>query len=104
MEKFENYLKESSDDREGSVDKDPGLSNNEEEVVQLQPVGLVVAEPPHLPHGHHHRQTGQAVDRQLGERGHLDSELPQSELLVTDENEENDETDDGDHEDDNPAE
>ena len=65
---------------------------------------LVVTESPHLPHGHHHGQARQAVDAQLGEGRHLDRQLPQPEVLVTDEDEEDDETDDGDHEDHDPAE
>ena len=93
-------MKESSNDREGSVYEDSGLSNDEEEVVQLQAVRPVVAKSPHLHHADHDSQAGQAVDDQLGESGHLDGQLSQSDLLVTNEDEEDNERDNGDDEND----
>ena len=93
-------MKESSNDREGSVYEDSGLSNDEEEVVQLQAVRPVVAKSPHLHHADDDSQAGQAVDGQLGESGHLDGQLSQSDLLVIDEDEEDNERDNGDDEND----
>ena len=99
-----NYLKESSNDGEGSVYEDSWLSYQQEEIVQLQSGRVVVAKSPHLPHRHQHRAAGQAVDDQLGEGGHLDCQLPQPEVLVGDEDKEDDEADDGDDEDDDATE
>ena len=97
-------MKESSNDGEGGVYEDSWLGYQQEEIVQLQPGRVVVAESPHLPHGHQHRQAGQAVDDQLGEGGHLDGQLPQPQVLVGDEDEEDDEADDGDDQDDDATE
>ena len=70
-----NYLEESSDDGEGGVDENSRLSYQQEQIVQLQSVGVVVAKSPHLPARHQHRQAGQTVDDQLGEGGNLDCQL-----------------------------